>query len=39
MKSIVREAIHAFLSIVLHDYDEKTDEGDPSSSYENRPTL
>jgi hypothetical protein len=35
MISILREAIHAFLSIVLHDYYEKIDQTDLSFFYEN----
>jgi hypothetical protein len=34
MISILREAIHAFLSIFIHDYYEKTDWGDHSFFYE-----
>jgi hypothetical protein len=34
MISILREVIHAFLSIVLHDYYEKIDQTDLSFFYE-----
>jgi hypothetical protein len=37
MISIVGEAIHAFLSIFLHGYYRKTDQGDPSFFCENHP--
>jgi hypothetical protein len=37
MISILQETIHAFLSIVLHDYYEKIDQSDLSFFYENHP--